>query len=204
LLDRALNAVWRRLQMAQEREHIQEVWRQFDMGAVLGSGVQLGYSARLVNRAGEKDRVRVGNHTIVRGLLRNEATGRIDIGSGVYIGDGVLISAAQSVEVGDFTLMAHGVQIFDNASHPIDPDERAAHTRMIFGLEPKRKIDIPSRPVVIGRNCWIAFNAIVLPGAIVGDGSIVSAGSIVQGEVPPGVIYRCSAGGTPSMKALAT
>lgn len=40
----------------------------------------------------------------------------------------------------------------------------------------------------IGRNCFIGFQSIVLPGVCVGDNCIVAAGSIVTKDVPPNSI----------------
>lgn len=37
----------------------------------------------------------------------------------------------------------------------------------------------PGRSVIIGENCWIGMNSVVLPGVILGDNTIVGAGSIV-------------------------
>lgn len=171
-----------------QREVARAVAARFASGAVLGEAVRVSPGARLVNRAA-REKVRIGAHTIVRGVLRNEAGGELEIGEEVYIGDGTLISSAQRVAIGSQTLIAHGVQVFDNASHPIDAAERADHFRMMLGLAPKRPVTIPAAEVVVGRNCWLAANSILLAGARIGDRSIVSAGSVVRGEVPPDVIY---------------
>jgi acetyltransferase-like isoleucine patch superfamily enzyme len=42
--------------------------------------------------------------------------------------------------------------------------------------------------VVVGENCFIGVQAILLPGATIGDHSIVGAGSVVSGTVPPQTI----------------
>lgn len=35
------------------------------------------------------------------------------------------------------------------------------------------------RTVIIGKNCWIGMNSVILPGVVLGDNTIVGAGSIV-------------------------
>jgi acetyltransferase-like isoleucine patch superfamily enzyme len=35
------------------------------------------------------------------------------------------------------------------------------------------------KDVVLGKNCWIGFNSIILPGVTLGDNTIVGAGSVV-------------------------
>lgn len=44
------------------------------------------------------------------------------------------------------------------------------------------------RPIHLGRNTWIGFEACVLPGVTIGEGSIVGARSVVAEDVPPYVI----------------
>ena len=45
-----------------------------------------------------------------------------------------------------------------------------------------------TKPVTIGKNCWITSRVIILPGVNIGDNVIVSAGSVVTKDVPSNVI----------------
>lgn len=38
---------------------------------------------------------------------------------------------------------------------------------------------VPGKDVIIGRNCWIGMNSMILPGITLGDNTIVGAGSVV-------------------------
>ncbi|MGQ4276466.1 acyltransferase [Pseudidiomarina sp. E22-M8] len=38
---------------------------------------------------------------------------------------------------------------------------------------------LPGKDVVIGKNCWIGMNSVILPGVVLGDRTIVAAGSVV-------------------------
>jgi acetyltransferase-like isoleucine patch superfamily enzyme len=44
------------------------------------------------------------------------------------------------------------------------------------------------RPIRLGRNTWIGFEACVLPGVTIGEGSIVGARSVVTEDVSPYVV----------------
>ncbi len=170
-----------------DARRLMAVWKQFRSQALVEAGVKLSTGARLVNQ-NRPDRVVIRAECIIRGVLRNEKGGCIDIGQGAYVGDGVVISAASEISIGAYTLIAHGVQLFDNDTHPLAPDERLRHYGMILGLEADQDIVIGKAPVRIGRNCWIGMNAMVLKGVTIGDGSVIAAGSLVLHDIPAGVL----------------
>jgi acetyltransferase-like isoleucine patch superfamily enzyme len=87
-----------------------------------------------------------------------------------------VLAAAVSIEIGDGTLLAPNVQIYDNPSHPVSPAARLRNDS--FALE-------DARPVRIGENVWIGTGAMVMRGVTIGDGSIVAAASVVTRDVPP-------------------
>ena len=47
---------------------------------------------------------------------------------------------------------------------------------------------IPSKPIKIGRNCFIGCNAIILKGTVLGDGCVVGAGAVVSGKFEAGSV----------------
>lgn len=54
---------------------------------------------------------------------------------------------------------------------------------------------LPGKDVIIGKNCWIGMNSVILPGIILGDNTIVGAGSIVTKSFPQG---HCVIAGNPA------
>ena len=172
---------------------IARVWRSFDRGAAVGAGCRLGPSAWCFNDGGRR-RVTLGEGDGCRGVLRRETfgDGRIAIADRVYIGDDCVLSCATSITIGAETLLGHGVQIFDNNSHPTDPAARRSDWRAVVDGSARAPID--AAPVSIGVGAWIGFGAIVLKGVTIGDEAIVAAGSVVTGDVPAGV----TVGGNPA------
>src|SRR5262249_34362008 len=143
--------------------------------------------AWLENLAGDPAHVTIAEHCALRGLIRIEPTGRLSIGHHTYIGDDTLVSANTQVTIGNDVAIAHGVQIFDNPSHPTDWQERQRHTRGILtGTGSDARFS--GRPVTIGDNCWLGTMSLVLAGVTIGARSIVSAGSVVTDDVPADVI----------------
>ncbi len=170
-----------------QARRLSRVWRLFMTQGQVEPDVQLSLAARLVN-LDERDKVTIRSRAIVRGILKNERGGRIDVGPGVYIGDGVIISAACEVVIGAHTLVAHGVQVFDNNTHPIDAAERVKHLRMIVGEVPQTPVSIGKAAIHIGQRCWIGMNSLILKGVTIGDDTIIGAGSVVVNDIPKSVV----------------
>lgn len=55
----------------------------------------------------------------------------------------------------------------------------------------------PGKDVVIGKNCWIGMNSVILPGVELGDHTVVGAGSVVTKSFDEGY---CVIGGNPARK----
>jgi acetyltransferase-like isoleucine patch superfamily enzyme len=164
---------------------IARAWRSFGRGATMGSDCLLGPSAWCANE-GDAGRIRLGDRVVCRGIVRREhfGDGELIVADDVYIGDDCIVSCAVRVEIGAGTLLGHGVQIFDNNSHPVDPSARAADWAAITGDGARGEIE--AAPVTIGPHSWIGFGAFVLKGVTIGEGAVVGAGSVVTRDVPAG------------------
>ncbi|MDD3999766.1 MAG: DapH/DapD/GlmU-related protein [Bacilli bacterium] len=51
--------------------------------------------------------------------------------------------------------------------------------------------------VIIGANCWIGMNAMILPGVKLGDHTVIGAGAVVTKSFPEGF---CVIAGNPAKK----
>lgn len=123
-----------------------------------------------------------------------EAT--LTIGADCYIGDESRIWCAKNVTIGNRVLIAHNVNIFDTATHPIDKETRYEHEKIVkeYGLPRNLYHDISEEAVIIHDDVWIGCNSVILKGVEIGEGSIVAASSVVTKDVPPNVIV----GGNPA------
>jgi acetyltransferase-like isoleucine patch superfamily enzyme len=106
--------------------------------------------------------------------------GVIEIGDGVYINYGALISANSRVTIGCDVMIGNYTIVGDTEVPGIG--------------EPSSARRLEARNIVIGDGAWLAARVIVLPGAEIGAGAVIAAGSIVSGSIPPNAV----AGGIPA------
>jgi acetyltransferase-like isoleucine patch superfamily enzyme len=107
------------------------------------------------------------------------AMAELVIGDRVSLNYRNIVSAIKSVRIGDDTLIAGDVAIFDNTNHPVSPARRLARAGVTVN---------EAAPVVIGRNVWIGIGSIIMRGVTIGDNSVVAAGSVVTKSVPPNTL----------------
>lgn len=143
-------------------------------------------TASVVNNLGKPEAISIGPFTHIRGeLLTFGHGGKIRIGGYCYVGDGSRVWSAKSINIGNRVLISHNVNIFDNATHPLNPRARHEQFRKIISGEPITSIDLAEESVTIHGDVLIGCAAIVLSGVTIGEGAVVGAGSVVTRSVPP-------------------
>ena len=150
----------------------------------LAFGARLLRTARIRNIRGDRECIQIGANSVVRGeLLTFAHGGKIEIGEWCYVGEGARIWSAVLIHLGNRVLIAHGVNIFDNLTHPVNPEERHRQIRGIFESGHPRQIDLDERPVNIEDDVWIGAGAFIMRGTRIGARAIVAAGSVVTKDV---------------------
>src|SRR5687768_3613218 len=111
--------------------------------------------------------------------------GQVSLGNYSLV-NGARIICDDEIKIGDYALISWNVVLMDTYRVPLDPVERRQELEQIPKRE-LRRIDAkqPARPIQIGANVWIGFDACVLPGVNIGEGSIVGARSVVAANVEP-------------------
>ncbi|HLO99770.1 MAG TPA: acyltransferase [Fimbriimonas sp.] len=95
---------------------------------------------------------------------------RITVGNRTSIWYGTVISAKQSVTIGDNCAISWNCTIIDNDMHEI--------------VELSGEAKPGAKGVTIGNNVWIGANSMILKGVTIGEGAVVGAGSVVTKDVP--------------------
>lgn len=124
-------------------------------------GAKLRIGKRFKMRDGAKIRVRKGAECV--------------IGNHCSINSNNIIACRKRVVIGDHVQLSPNVQIYDH-----DHDFRHQD-----GLKANH---FKTAPVIIGNNCWIGANTVILRGTMLGDGCVVGAGSVIKGEYPAGSV----------------
>jgi acetyltransferase-like isoleucine patch superfamily enzyme len=116
--------------------------------------------------------------------------GRVSLGEYALVHGARIICDAE-VEIGAYCLISWNVVLMDSYRVPFDPAERRRELERVPQRRPRHLAATPSgpaRPVRIGRNVWIGFDACVLPGVTIGEGAVVGARSVVVADVPASTV----------------
>lgn len=152
---------------------------------VLGKGSKIYPQAKINNSPTRSESIVVGDNTHVAGILSVWSnTGRIDIGSDSFIGEGTRVFAAMHVVIGDRVQIAHNCNIFDCNVHSLDAEER--HIEYLQNIQSGqiRMHDLRENEVIIEDDAWLGACVIVLKGVRIGEGAIIGAGSVVTRDIP--------------------
>ena len=113
--------------------------------------------------------VRVHSGTKIK-VRKNAA---LFMGENAKINYNCIIACHNKISIGAGTEFGPSVYVYDH-----DHDYRA-------GLKENKFL---SAPVMIGKNCWIGANTVILRGTKLGDGCVVGAGCVIKGEYPAGSV----------------
>src|SRR5262245_56184231 len=109
--------------------------------------------------------------------------GRVSVGDFALV-HGARIVCDAAVEIGEYALISWNVVLMDSCRVPLDPAQRRRELERAAARRPRHLDGGTGRPVRIGRNVWIGFDACVLPGVTIGEGAVVGAKSVVAEDVP--------------------
>ena len=93
------------------------------------------------------------------------------VGKSFIVSGNCYFQAINGIEIGDETIFAPGVKMI-SADH--DVEDISKHSK--------------TSPIIIGKNCWIGANAVILPGVALGDNTVVAAGAVVTKSFKEGNI----------------
>lgn len=161
--------------------------RKFGADALaLDRSVRLSASSTIRPHSPNRPSIRVGASTLINGeLLTFAHGGYISIGEYCFVGRNTFIWSARRITIGSRVLISHGVNIFDNLTHPLGAAERHQQFRSLLTVGHPQALDLDEKDVVIEDDALICAGAYVLRGVTIGRGAVVGAAAVVTKDVPP-------------------
>lgn len=140
-------------------------WLLWSLGT---GGWQMAIKAWYLRRHGAE----VGKDFLMERAVIIKGAGELKIGDHVGIGSFSLLTCAGGVTIEDYVMISTGCRVI-SSNHRVPPVGEEAR----FAGHRNARVHLK-------RGCWLATNAIVLPGVTVGEGAVVIAGSLVTKNVP--------------------
>jgi acetyltransferase-like isoleucine patch superfamily enzyme len=105
--------------------------------------------------------------------LTAPAPGRIKIGGGSFLNLGVMVAAAELVEIGEHCMLANGCFVTD-ADHRFDDPDKPVPWQGFTSEGPTR----------LGDNVWCGANVVITGGVTIGERCVIGANSVVTHDIP--------------------
>lgn len=102
---------------------------------------------------------------------------QIEFGIDVRINSKCHIGAINKISIGNNVLIGSNVMIMDHSHGKNEYGEMKLH--------PSKRQLYSKGPVIIGCNCWLGENVVVLPNVSIGDFSVIGANAVVTKDIPP-------------------
>jgi putative colanic acid biosynthesis acetyltransferase WcaF len=116
---------------------------------------------------------KVGPGTRIYASVRVWLPRNLEIGEGTIVGPGAELYNQGRIAIGPCCVISQRAFLCASTHRTSDPD---------FALE--------TRPIALGRGCWVAAEAFVGPGVAMGDGAVLAARGALFEDVAPMGIYR--------------
>ena len=155
---------------------------EYRKNSICATGTVIGESARIISTS--RKSVIVGNSTFIKGEINAWGNGKVIIGNHCYIGANTYIWSDKGIHIGDRVLVAHNCNIFDNDTHPLEAEKRAAQFEEIITVGPNDHYNLQSSEIWIGDDVWIAEGCMIMKGVHIGKGSIICSKTRVNNDVP--------------------
>lgn len=98
--------------------------------------------------------------------------GKVVIGESVFFNTGCSVNCCISIEIGNNVMFGENVHLYDH-------DHKYALSNKNFAEQ-----GYVMKPIVIGNNCWIATNVVILKGVKIGNNVVIGANCIVNTDIP--------------------
>lgn len=149
------------------------------MGIVKNGMYKVSYFIKMfIFKISYRDSLQIGKNFSFRKRfdININGEGMVRIGSHVFFNSDCSINCKKEIYIGDNCIFGENVRIYDH-NHRFSDYSR-----------PIQEQGYKLQKIVIGNNCWIGSNVILLPGSEIESNSIIGAGCVISGRIPEGMI----------------
>lgn len=159
-------------------------------------GRNVTFGANVVLRHPHK--IRIGDDVVIDDGCcldaKGDANRGIDIGDGVFIGRGTILSCKNGdIVIDDHANIGFNCEIFSGGRVRLGKHTLvAAYTYLVGGDHAFDRTDVAvlyqdrlARGIEVDDNVWLGAHVVVSDGATIGRDAIIGAGAVVRGAIPP-------------------
>lgn len=127
----------------------------------------------------------VGICSRIKSAITIRFKGICTIGDYNTINEGTEIRCDEKITIGSFNMISYNCQINDTNTHNIlSISERRNQSIKEFPFMGGEYTRPPSKPVVIGDDCWLGKGVTILKGVEIGNASVVGTQAVVTKNIP--------------------
>jgi acetyltransferase-like isoleucine patch superfamily enzyme len=105
-----------------------------------------------------------------------EGNANVHIGENTFFNNGCSLNCHQKIKIGRNCLFGEAVKIYDHNHSFNDFSKPISNQGFSTGA------------IIIGDNCWIGSNVVILKNVSIGDNTIIGAGCIIHKSIPAGQV----------------
>jgi acetyltransferase-like isoleucine patch superfamily enzyme len=115
----------------------------------------------------------------------NSGTSLLSSGAEIFIGDRVTLSEGCHIQgdinIGHDTML--GPNVYMSSGKHVAINKTKIRQQDLDAINSNRMSEL-NAPILIGSDCWLGVNSVVMPGVKLGHGCVVAAGSVVTRSFP--------------------
>ena len=120
----------------------------------------------------------------------SELRGKVIIGDETHIAPFCLLSGLGGLKIGDRTGVGSGSKLYSLSHHYRNLNDPEDINDYNFSpMTASQRQFLISAPVIIGDDCAVGVNSIILPGATIGNGTWISTASVIRSDVRENSIF---------------
>jgi len=109
-------------------------------------------------------------------LIKDE--GKLEIGKACFFNNGCSINCLGSISIGNYCLFGENVKLYDHNHRFINKKVLIKDQGFTIGN------------IIIGDNCWIGSNVVILKDVVIGDNVIIGANTLVYKSIQSNTIVK--------------